>query len=210
MLEIRKVRVGDVTLQSNQYRAPNDGTPTEYVRLKAASIHRSDDADRAGDALDWASVHMNLGVANAQPPGKQLMLALADEPRNNEFGGTLDGKAMKGYVNIPKDDDFFSFVIAPRDWLTEGGDDPADEGYVIEFQGNHAADFVRALLRWWYRDGFGKEAQPSGGVADVLAVSGDTISRTCKDCDGTGWITVRQGVCDWDQEPCHCMTDMGR
>lgn len=168
MLKIRKVRVGDVKLARVRYPANNPGgaESAEGVLLKAETktwpAKSVEPSDR--EMLGWTSIHMNLDIDNGQPPGKQLMLALADEPRSNGFQGTLDGKAMTGRVDIPEDDDFFSFTFSEQ-----SRDGAETEGVEVRFHGNHAADFVRALLYWWYRDGFGREAEP--GVGTPLVAS---------------------------------------
>ncbi len=153
MLQVRKVRVGDVKLVPISYPSdPAGGEPGEGVLLKAESHDHGVKRDIARTWLDWVSVHMNLGVANAQPPGKELILALADHPKSNEFIGALDSVPMKGRVDIPEDS-FYSFTISGESMSGLAADD-----IEVRFHGNEAFDFVRALLRWWlYYDEDGQE-----------------------------------------------------
>lgn len=170
MLQVRKVRVGDVTLQSIRYpETPHvsERQGTDGVRLKAETHHPDrQNPEVARKFLDWASVHMNLGLANAVPPGKELMLVVADHPESNDFVGGLNDTSMKGYVNIPKDD-FFSFTIS--------GESLGEENDIeLVFHGNEAHEFVRALLRWWF---WYSEAPPVIGEFSPPAL---TILQECR------------------------------
>ncbi len=83
MLQVRRVRVGDVKLETviNRRPVPEDITPgttapfsEEGVLMKATT---ADGGRRSGD---WASVHMNLPVNQAVAPGAELVMAVTDEP----------------------------------------------------------------------------------------------------------------------------------
>lgn len=145
MLQVRRVRVGDVKLVPISYPSdPAEGELDEGVLLKAESPDHGVKREISHTWGDWASVHMNLGVANAQPPGKELILTLADHPKSNNFTGALNSIAMRGHVDAP-DDSFYSFQISGTS-MGEG----ADGDIEIRFHGNDAFDFVRALLSRWF------------------------------------------------------------
>ena len=155
MLQVRKVRVEDVKLRSIRHAAdPAGGEPGEGVLLKAETHSNGMRPDVAAMMLDWASVHMNLGIANAQPPGKELLVALADEPNQpvaNSFRGASinDGRTIlpaNGYVEVPAGTSTYTLVLTPNS--ADGEDARTIE---VSFEGNHAWEFVQALLWGWLR-----------------------------------------------------------
>lgn len=197
MLEVRRVRVGDIKLtdlfrrrtltdaEVKQYRDTHSDQPRisadgqkwiadreEGVLMKAAAEDAEFRvADRPKD-IDWASLHMNLSIQNAVAPGAELLMAVADEPppaEGNMFSGqlghpTIHGApnfSMEGYVNIPKDDDLFSFVITP-----DGGGDT----YEVRFHGYQADRFIRALLFWWF-----SRSPIQEGASKVFAIDKDGV-----------------------------------
>lgn len=148
MLQVRKVRVNDVALREIKYPAA-PGSPGEGVLLKAETqlgdvIGRTSSIP-AKETLPWASVRMNLGIPNAVPPGRELLVAVADQPRSNSFSGACGPFAMDGRVDIP-DGDFYSFVISGQSMGKTAKDD-----IEVRFHGNEAWEFVRSLLWNWLR-----------------------------------------------------------
>jgi hypothetical protein len=88
---------------------------------------------------DWASVHMNLEVKDGPTVGKELLLALLDRPKTEEFMSAYGSNYGPCRVNLPEDSVFSFTVVGHEDVPVE-----------VKFQGNQAQVFVRALLYHWF------------------------------------------------------------
>lgn len=156
MLEVRGVRIEDVTLRGvYDPKLGEPDTATEAVTgiLLKAETHQPDlRPDHARTTLDWASLHMNLDVANGQPPGKELYLVVLDNPNNSTFeaktgiGDSIGhkGRLLKehpGRVNLVGPEGF-SFVLS-------GEAKDGSEDINVVFDRAQAEAFVQLLAYWW-------------------------------------------------------------
>lgn len=154
MLEVRRVRIGDVTLRGmyDSKEPPKEGV--EGVLMKAETYQPALRPDWARGTLDWASLHMNLDIVDSQPPGKELCLVVTDDPPGNAFkakAGIGDNLGYhnrlvterRGRVNLVGPEGF-SFVLSGE--AKDGRDD-----INVLFDREQAAALVQLLVYWWFR-----------------------------------------------------------
>lgn len=162
MLETRTVRVRDVALRPfSRAQLPSNVEPGEHIVLKADSDRPDRAPDKQSGHIDWASVHMNMDIDSSQPPGKRLMLAIADLPGRNGFRGALDGVALVGRVYGPEPNDEEEEDAPPPSYRlvisTNSGTNEQDVGFgnaegdiELRFDDKEAAGFFQSLLYWWF------------------------------------------------------------
>lgn len=158
MLEVRRVRIEDVTLRgiyNSELGKPEEAdAAVTGVLLKAETHQPTLRPDLARTTLDWASLHMNLDAANSQPPGKELYLAVLDHPEGNAFraevgiGDSIGYKGRlleqrRGRVNLVGPEGY-SFILSG-----EAKDGSKDTNVV--FDRKQARAFVQLLAYWWMR-----------------------------------------------------------
>ncbi len=174
MFTVRKVRVGDVNLKRLRHPNRPNGTVRheEGVRLKADSHPEPHIpyGPKREEHHDWASIHINLALEDAPPPGKELTVVVADtetEPVSENVPG-LFGWAARPHFLKEKD---------------EAVDEEREGRYLLSlihsiggretaiFTRNQAQELIHALLREW----FGPDAVVVASVNEELGEAGVSV-----------------------------------